>query len=107
MYLIGVSNEVTVLFPAGDAEVPARKSSPTAVKLAELGITRESLLLNIADIAQHGASRTTKRDKDNNIVSVTITESAETRLKATEKLLNLLDPKPVSRQTMYAEKIEW
>ena len=91
-------------FPQGQQKV-ARRGHKTALK--RIGITEDSLLGNLVDLARDGIKTVTVRNGDGEVLTETITRDPAIRLKATEKLLDLIAPKPKSRQTMYAEKTEW
>ena len=98
--------------PASDTALTVSKRQQKALQsrsrvLSRIGVTEESLLANLADLATKGAKIKTVKDGKGAIITETVTEDPAIRLAATTKLLDMLSPAPKSKQTMYAEKIEW
>ena len=103
-------NVVDLWKPAGElVETPERIPQHTrnARTLAAVGVTHESLLENLAQIATDATIRTTVRDGKGQVVSETTKEDPNLRIKATEKLIELISPSPRSVKRGYIEEIEW
>ena len=91
---------------APQSDVPVRPHPATAA-LAKIGVTQESLLTNLANIATNGSRVETIRDSKGNVVQTKTIEDPAIRMKATEKLLNLITPGPKYQKRAYVEETEW
>jgi len=92
--------------PRADSNLPA-KADERINMLSSIGVTHESLLANLADIAQTGTKRVITKDAQGSVVKEVISEDPGVRLAATAKLLEIFEPKPKRSKRGYIEETEW